>query len=175
MLSKQKTKNLFNDQYLRSANEKLADIDKTSIMSAKVKLTSIRINNKKYFKINLPANNPLKKPYIKLNLNTLPRPNYKDGSIEMYRQVNGLCQYCGHDEFNGKIKFSKKGYVLSDIYCTKCNNKQPWDYVHVYTNKEQKNRGKDYAERKKAQIIKSKPNLKNNTNRKKIIEKSNFI
>jgi len=94
-------------------------------MSARIKLTSIRINNKKFFRINLPANNPLKKPYIKLNLNTMPRPNYKNGSEEMYRMVNGLCQYCGHDEFNGKIKFSNKGYVLSDISCTKCNSNQP--------------------------------------------------
>jgi len=39
--------------------------------------------------------------------------------------VNGLCQYCGHNHYKGKITFSRKGYVLTDIYCTKCNSKQP--------------------------------------------------
>ena len=175
MLSKQKTKILFNDQYLRGAEKKLTDVDKSSTMSARVRITSIRINNKKFFRIDLPHNNPLNKPYVKLNLNTLPRPNYKDGSQEMYRMVNGLCQYCGHDKFNGTIKFSKKGYSLSDIYCTGCVSKQPWDYVYIYTEKELRNRGKDYAERKQAQVNKSKPNAKKITDKKKVIKKQNFI
>ena len=105
MLSKQKTKGLFNNQYIRSAKEKVAVVESNSTMTARVRFTSIRINNNKYFRIKLPANNPLKKQYIKLNLNTLPRANYKDGSQEMYRMVNGLCQYCGHDEFEGKNHF----------------------------------------------------------------------
>jgi hypothetical protein len=125
MLSKQKTKNLFNNQYIRKANNMVAEIENNSIFSAQVKIISIRINNKKYFKIKLPNHNPLKKPHIKLNLNTVPRPNYPDGSTEMYRVVNGLCQYCGHNEYKGKIIFSKKGYSITDISCTKCNSKQP--------------------------------------------------
>ena len=150
MLSKQKTKGLFNDRYIRGAKKKEAVIERNSIMSARVSFTSIRIKNNKYFKIKLPINNPLKKKYLKLNLNTMPRANYRNGSREMYRMVNGLCQYCGHNEFNGKITFSKKGYTLTEIYWTECNSKQPWDYVHVYTKENQKNRAKEYAERKKS-------------------------
>lgn len=171
MLSKQKTKGLFNNQYIRSAKEKVAVVESNSTMTARVRFTSIRINNNKYFRIKLPANNPLKKQYIKLNLNTLPRANYKDGSQEMYRMVNGLCQYCGHDEFEGKITFSKKGYTLTDIYCTKCGSKQPWNYVHIFTKENQKNRGKDYAERKKSS---NRNNSKINHN-KKIINDPNTI
>jgi hypothetical protein len=125
MLSKQRTKDLFNNRYIRRAKNKEADIVKNSITSARVSFSSIRINNKKFFKIKLPINNPLNKKYLYLNLNTMPRANYKDGSREMYRFVNGLCQYCGHNKFNGKITFSKKGYTLTDIYCTECNSKQP--------------------------------------------------
>jgi hypothetical protein len=94
-------------------------------MSSKVKITSIRIKNNKYFMIKLPSNNPIKKSHIKLNLNKIPRPNYKNGSKEMYRLVNGLCQYCGHNKYIGTITFSKKGYALTNISCTKCNSKQP--------------------------------------------------
>jgi len=124
MLSKQKTKNLFNDRYIRRTENTKAVIG-NPITTAQVKLTSIRIKHNKYFRIQLPKRNPLKKSYIKLNLNTIPRPNYKNGSVEMYRLVNGLCQYCGHNEFNGKMTFSTKGYELKNIYCTKCNSQQP--------------------------------------------------
>jgi hypothetical protein len=125
MLSKTKTKSLFNDKYLSGTKKKVADIRKNSIKSARVRISAIRINNKKYFRIDLPRHNPLQKKYIKFNLNTMSRPNYKNGSREMYRMVNGLCQYCGHNEYIGKITFSQKGYALTDICCAECNKKQP--------------------------------------------------
>lgn len=126
MLSKQKTKNLFNNQYIKRVDNIWNNIEANSTQVSKVKISSIRIKNSKYFMIKLPnSNNPMNKTHIRLNLNTLPRPNYENGSEEMYRQVNGLCQCCGHDEFNGKLTFSKTGYALSNISCTKCNAKQP--------------------------------------------------
>lgn len=164
MLSKQRVRNLFNDQYNRSTNKKRAGIDNLSNYSANVKIESIRIKNTKYFKIELPVNNPIDKPFIKLNLNTIRRPNYENGSLEMYRSVNGLCHYCGHSTYTAKITLSKVGYNLSDIYCTKCQHKQPLEYVHTYTNKNQKNRGKDYADRQRENN--KKPNSNLNTKNK---------
>lgn len=171
MLSKQKTNRLFNNRYIRNAKKKVAVVENNSTMTAQVRFISIRINNIKYFGIELPANNPLKRKYIKLNLNTLPRANYKDGSQEMYRMVNGLCQYCGHYEFEGKITFSEKGYTLTNIYCTECGNKQPWNYIHIFTKENQKNRGKDYAKRKKS----SNRNHSKISHDKKIINDHNTI
>lgn len=179
MLSKQKTKNLFNNQYNKSVDKKKEGIDGNSIKSSRVKITSIRIKNNKYFNIKLPHNNSLNKSRIKLNLNKIPRPNYTDGSQEMYRAVNGLCHYCGHNEYEGKITLSKKGYVLTDISCTKCNRKQPWEFIHIYNNKEQKDRGKDYADRKKIKNSKLRKQTKSQPKKvlieKKVIDKVNRI
>lgn len=174
MRYKRNNNSLFNNDYLAKVAYLREDIEKNYIMSGPVRIISKRIKNKKYFQIELPNNNPIKKHFINLNLNTIPRPNYKNGSTEMYKAVNGLCHYCGYNEFNGKIIFSKKGYLLTNIFCENCNNKQPMDFIHIYTNNNQKNRGKEYSDRQvKHKTIKQPIDLKSKI--KKSLHKSNYI
>jgi hypothetical protein len=149
MLSKQKTKKLFSNQYIESVDNTKEDLGKNHIMTSSVKITSIRIKDDKYFVIKLPSYNPLKKPSIRMHINKTTRPNYENGSIDMYRFVNGLCHYCGHNEYQGTIDMSKEGYTLGKMFCAKCGRKQPMMYVTDYKKKDGIDRGKDFAERKK--------------------------
>lgn len=97
----------------------------------------------KYLNVRLPKSNPTNQTSFKVSLNRNQRPAYQSGSKEMYRHVNGLCQYCGHDHYNAKLVLNKDGgYILDYIKCSKCKKTQDISFIG---NSKQINKSRDRA------------------------------
>lgn len=165
MWSKQKIRRLFTDNTAKEATRFGKRISKNTRRPVRVDIYSIREEgHKKYFRIVPRDRSSFLKNEVKFNLNNMRRLNLREGSTEMYRHVNGLCQYCGNDRFTGIAKgTSEFSYTLTDIICNQCGRTQPHGYYQKEKvgNKPLINRGKRYAESK------HKKNLRKYNNKKR--------
>lgn len=162
MWSKQEKDKYFNGiAQQRKTKSIKGDIESFSVLSKGVSVKSVRgQNHSKYLSIKINDKNVYWLNELRLNLNEVKRLNFKNGTQEMFRYVNGLCQKCGHDHYRGDVRVGiNGGFTLSNLVCSKCNKKQEWDWAETNTGVRQ-NKGKKYADNQKKRNIGNKKKAK---------------
>ena len=177
MWSKQKVDKLFsNFVQEQEVTDRYKKILRLSSGVRKVTIKAIRDErHNKNWVVRVTNPKPHEKKTFHFNLNKVARPNFKNGTKEMYRYVNGLCLDCGHNSFKGDLYMvDSKNYVITNVVCDICGNLHPFMFVvDGNSPRKQKDRAKEYAHKKVKNFKKKKKtqdekNSKHNKNKREI-------